>query len=262
MIRTFLFILCLFTGSAGLWSVLSQEADTGQPPPVEAVQSAAPAPPAVVTVPVLVAARDLQPGDRLTPEDLDWRDWPEDFVIDSFVLRADAPEAPASLAGRVTEAAFEAGTPLDPDSLRADVDNTLAAQLSRGMRAFSVRVNVETAAGGFVLPGDYVDIVYTIFPDDSPRAVSRVIASNVNVLALDSVTNIGSENSASGVGLSVERTATVALTPEQVEAVSAAQEDGRLTFALRSANDRFEERTATRPFIRVNRGGTEAREVP
>ena len=45
--------------------------------------------------------------------------------------------------------------------VRAGDSGYLAAYLEPGMRAMAIGVTVETAAGGFILPGDRVDVVLT-----------------------------------------------------------------------------------------------------
>jgi pilus assembly protein CpaB len=156
-----------------------------------AVATAAPAP----TVPmakVLVAAKDLQPGQRLTEGDLDWKDWPAAEVNPAFITdgstpvpatpAAEAAAKPEGAVASVTRAATDlatggakadyvgsvvrepilAGEPIVGRKIvRAGDSGYMAAYLEPGMRAMAIRVTVETAAGGFILPGDRVDVVLT-----------------------------------------------------------------------------------------------------
>src|SRR5690606_9287495 len=52
-----------------------------------------------------------------------------------------------------------------------------------GMRAMAISVTVDTAAGGFILPGDRVDVLQAGDVDD--RSVTRTVMRNVRVLAID-----------------------------------------------------------------------------
>ena len=57
------------------------------------------------------------------------------------------------------------------------------------MRAVAVRVSAQNTAGGFILPGDRVDVVQTVAQQTSADApaenVSRTILTNIKVLAID-----------------------------------------------------------------------------
>ena len=138
---------------------------------------------------ILVAAKDLQPGRRLDESDLDWKEWPVDQVNPAFITdgstpipAAEAEDKPAGAVAAVTRAATDlttggakadyvgsvvrepilAGEPIVLRKIvRAGDSGYMAAYLEPGMRAMAIRVTVETAAGGFILPGDRVDVVLT-----------------------------------------------------------------------------------------------------
>jgi pilus assembly protein CpaB len=103
------------------------------------------------------------------------------------------------------------------------------------MRAVAVSVNAETGIAGFVFPGDHVDVILThgINGVDSEgnafvRRASETVLQNVRVLAVDQNTNDQSEQAA------IAKTATLELSPKQVEVVSVISELGRLSLSLRS----------------------------
>lgn len=249
---------------------------------------------------VLVAARDLQPGQRLTDADLAWKDWAvEDvnpvFITDGSVpipqaeaaaeARAEAAEAEAEDAGveaarRVAEAAESlatggakadfigsvvrepilAGEPIVARKIvRAGDSGYMAAYLQPGMRAMAVSVSVETAAGGFILPGDRVDVLLTREVDlgnvgtpESARSrfASSTVMQNVKVLAIDQSTR-ADENEQAVVGA----TATLELGPRDAEALALAKSEGELSLVLRSYAD------TAGPSGRVAAPRTEARAV-
>lgn len=124
--------------------------------------------------------------------------------------------------------------------VRAGDSGYLAAYLEPGMRAMAIRVTVETAAGGFILPGDRVDVLLTRQTtlsnlgdagQDSKFASSTVMR-NIKVLAIDQTTRAG-EDEQSVIGA----TATMEVGPADAEALALAKSEGELSLVLRSYAD-------------------------
>jgi pilus assembly protein CpaB len=106
----------------------------------------------------------------------------------------------------------------------------LLAKLPSGMRAIALKVNAESLAGGFVLPGYRVDVVSTL--RNGNESVSKIILQNMLVLAVD--TNASRDpNSASMLGSTV----TLAATPEEAMRLSLASALGELRLTLRTPDD-------------------------
>ncbi len=242
----------------------------------EPVALAAAAEPARPMAKVLVAARDLAPGQRLTDADLEWKDWPVDEVNPAFITDGSValPQAQAAAEGeaakpaeqtegavaRVTRAAEEltgggaktdyfgsvvrepilAGEPIVGRKIvRAGDSGYMAAYLEPGMRAMSIAVSTETAAGGFILPGDRVDVIVTVELDsssdeDANRAkfLSRLVLQNVKVLAIDQSTRAEDDQQAV-----VGATATLEIAPGDTETLALAKAAGILSLTLRSYAD-------------------------
>ena len=124
--------------------------------------------------------------------------------------------------------------------VRAGDSGYMAAYLEPGMRAMAIRVTVETAAGGFILPGDRVDVLLTretstsgiegSSPDSKFRA--STVMRNIKVLAIDQTTRAG-EDEQSVVGA----TATMEVDPADAEALALAKSQGELSLVLRSYAD-------------------------
>jgi pilus assembly protein CpaB len=253
---------------------------------------------------VLVAAHDLKPGQRLTDADLTWKDWPVDTVNPAYITDGSValPQPPTSGEARaaaeqvegeksggvvatVTRAAAElatggaksdyvgavvreaifAGEPILPRKIvRAGDSGYMAAYLEPGMRAMAIRVTVETAAGGFILPGDRVDVVLTRqtnlnnlgAANSESKFASSTVMRNIKVLAIDQTTEAG-ENEKAVVGA----TATLEVGPADAEALALAKSEGELSLTLRSYADADAPsgRVAAPPrqsrAVRVYRGG-------
>ena len=217
---------------------------------------------------VLVAAKDLQPGRRLDESDLDWKEWPVDQVNPAFITDGSTPipaaeqSKPEGAVAAVTRAANDlatggakadyvgsvvrepilAGEPLLMRKIvRAGDSGYMAAYLEPGMRAMAIRVNVETAAGGFILPGDRVDLVLTremnlgnMGATDESRSKfsSSTVLQNIKVLAIDQSTRAGDDEQTV-----IGATATLEVGPRDAEALALAKSEGELSLILRSYAD-------------------------
>ncbi|WP_375306417.1 Flp pilus assembly protein CpaB [Bradyrhizobium sp. A11] len=206
------------------------------PAPVEAVVEKLP------TVEVLIAKNDIQLGQALKPEDLQWQTWPAATASSAFIRRDSRPEAQSQIAGSIARVPLMQGEPIREQKLvRAEGSGFMAAILPSGMRAVSTEISAETGAGGFILPNDRVDIVLTRRlknPDtNGPTAgndliVSEVILTNIRVLAIDQA-----PKEKDGQTAVVGKTVTLELKPDQVATLSAARQGGTLQLALRSIVD-------------------------
>lgn len=243
---------------------------------VRAMGNSAPAPAAAATVEtrpmarILVAAKDLEPGKRLTDGDLAWKDWPVDEVNPAFITDGATPlpakpvaEASAEKAGKAVEGAAKvvrevassgakadyvgsvvrepilAGEPIIGRKIvRAGDSGYLAAYLEPGMRAMAIGVTVESAAGGFILPGDRVDVVLTAQTNQGGveggggKYVAGAVLQNVKVLAIDQSTRAGDDEQAV-----VGATATLEVAPRDAEILAQAKAQGELSLSLRSYAD-------------------------
>ena len=190
------------------------------------------------TVDVLVAKSDINLGQTVKPEDLQWQTWPAATASSSFIRRSDRPDATTQVSGSIARAPFIAGEPIrDQKLVKADGSGFMAAILPTGMRAISTDISPETAAGGFILPNDRVDVILTR-REKNPRpalpdvVVSEVILSNIRVLAIDQA-----PKEKDGQSAVIGKTVTLELKPEQIATLAASRQAGTLSLALRSITD-------------------------
>lgn len=104
---------------------------------------------------------------------------------------------------------------------------TLVQSLKPNMRAMAIPVNAVTAAGGFVTPGDHVDIMLTQGGGDALRTVT--ILQNIRILGVDQTSNQNQNKP------DIAKTVTVEVTPDQGQVLALAQRAGTLSLALRAA---------------------------
>src|SRR3546814_17557753 len=63
---------------------------------------------------------------------------------------------------------------------------SISALLDPEKRAASVRVNDMTGVGGFVLPGDRVDVLITrTLPGEGDRTITDILLQNIRVLGIE-----------------------------------------------------------------------------
>ncbi len=191
------------------------------------------------TLQVLVAASDLQLGSRLAPEDLSWQAWPETSPHEGFFADDEQPDAITDLAGAVVRTPIYAGEPLIARKIvQPGEAGFMSAILTDGMRAAAVEISVETAAGGFILPNDHVDVILTAEIDVTDIAgtrqisTSQTIIENVRVLAIDQTFREGEDED-----VVIGSTATLELPPVHAELLALATDVGEVSLTLRGVSD-------------------------
>ena len=235
MDRTRIIVLAVAAVAAGAVALLARSILGGGTAP-----TAAAAQPQVVMSDVLVAASDLTPGAQLTPASARWEQWPKSSVDASYITRVTAPDPAKFTQGAVVRTHMVAGEPMTATKIaHADTAGFLASMLTPGMRAVSILVTADTSAGGFVLPNDRVDILCTMPVSGAARFRTSTILKDVRVLAVDQTYD--TKDSKTVVG----RTATLELSPDQVEMVEHARASGTLSLALRPLGDK--ETASTEP---------------
>jgi pilus assembly protein CpaB len=223
-------VLAIAIGAGGVAAYLASGSDD-KPAPAPAAQ--------LPTVDVLVAKSDIGLGQTVKPEDVQWQTWPSATASSNFIKRSERPDATAQVTGSIARSPFIAGEPIrDQKLVKADGSGFMAAILPSGMRAVSTEISPETGAGGFILPNDRVDVVLTQRfknperPDQPDVVVSKVILSNVRVLAIDQA-----PKEKDGQNAVVGKTVTLELKPEQIPVLASARQAGMLSLALRSIAD-------------------------
>lgn len=189
----------------------------------------------VNTIRVLVARSDIKLGDSVSRGDLKWQAWPRNAATRGYITQQNKPKALSSYAGAIARAPFLAGEPIKEQKLiKASEGGVMAAILPAGMRAISTPIREETAAGGFILPNDRVDVIISrrVREGRKEQHVSDTVLSNVRVLAIGQ--NIEQKD---GKKVASGKTATLELTPRQTEMMAQAQAMGEVSLSLRSLAD-------------------------
>jgi len=196
---------------------------------------------------VLAAKTGLGLGQRLTPESVEWVDWPAGAVRPEYITTEAMPDAVTEMSGAMARFEFFPGEPIRADKLALESDGYLSAVLDSGMRGVSVMVSASSASGGFIVPNDRVDVVLTHSMGEAGPQISDTILRNVRVLAIN--TRLG-ETGTTGAAADPENPraeifadeaiATLQLDPGQSEVIINASSSGRLALVLRPYVDSSE----------------------
>jgi pilus assembly protein CpaB len=110
---------------------------------------------------------------------------------------------------------------------------SIAALLTDGMRAATVRINDVSGVAGFIQPNDTVDVLITrtVQGGVSSTQLTDVLLQNVRVIAIDQ------EAKNSDGTPKVARTATFEVLPLDAQKLALAQETGSLSLALRKPGE-------------------------
>ncbi len=216
---------------------------------------------------VVVAAKDLPPQTVIESSMLTFAKVPERFAQPYSV------RDPNQLVGLMTLVDVAAGEQVLTNKVKTPQEavqsTTLSTVVPKGKRAVTITVNTLTGVGGFVRPGDLVDILWTLAlpgPDkDHPELITLTLFQDVDVVAIQreiagqpavhhapdaedkngqaaAVDSGGGEDaeatsSVAGTGKEGEYTATLALNPQDISFLLFAREQGRIQLTLRSKEE-------------------------
>lgn len=198
-------------------------------------------------VEVLVAARNLSSGEKLSAETIAVRQVPREWML-SNALR---PHEFDSINQTALSRALDAGNPLTLEHLRQSKSGQSSVRLEPGYRAISIAVDEVSAVGGLIQPGDRVDLwgtalstsgadvsqILQIQPETVKTArLAKLVAENLRVIATGQKTERSESTSAEPLHGSYSNI-TLAVPSAVAAAVLGGQFQGRLGIALRSPAD-------------------------
>ncbi|MBI1891479.1 MAG: Flp pilus assembly protein CpaB [Burkholderiales bacterium] len=181
---------------------------------------------AIASVKVVVAAKDIEVGTRLTPASVQLADWPASSAVKgSFSNLKDIDT-------RVVNTNLLRGEPVVETKLApVGTKGGLSAVISDGKRAMTVKVNEVMGVAGFALPGNYVDIMVNA-PDEKNRMVSKIVLEHILVLAVAQEQSVKDDTRAKLVNA-----VTLEVKPEDAEKLDLARSIGNLSLVLRNQVD-------------------------
>ena len=199
-------------------------------------------------VSVLAINTNLSTGRRISEDMLTSIRWPAEALTESLINLDSQPDAKSEFIGSLARQPLSEGETLTHAKIiKAGDGGVLSALLKPGMRAVTTRISVDTAAGGFIQPGDKVDIIMReslpVRRNNSSSSqnrsaernsyfVAQTLFENVKVMAIDQTFTTNPETGAAIPG----STATFELSQEDAELLQEAEGYGDLYLTLRGVN--------------------------
>lgn len=211
---------------------------------------------------VVVAQVPIKPRTAITAEMLEIKSIPANAIVDGGYTTID------DVVGKVTKLPLDANQQVTASTVvdtSSPTDEALSLVVPNGMRGFSINASQVLTAGGLLLPGDYVDIVWICCEqglqwrtenndsqsEDGTIFFARTVVQNVQVVAVAQAIvqsgPVGSGDGASGgqnpvpSGTGDENpeatTITLLVSPEQANILFMAENTGQLRAALRGIGD-------------------------
>ncbi|MDG1863346.1 MAG: Flp pilus assembly protein CpaB [Yoonia sp.] len=187
----------------------------------------------VPTVKIYAPTRTIAYGESIKEEDVALIDYAVNYVPEGafstieelfpkgvetprFVLRQMEKNEPILMA-KVTEPGQNA---------------SITSRLTRGMRAFTIKVDVASGVSGFLRPQDRVDVYWSgSVRGENSQTFTQLIKSGVEIIAIDQSANGEVDNA------SIARTVTVQVSPQDVAILAQAQSTGALSLSLVGSGD-------------------------
>ena len=195
-----------------------------------ATAAAVAADPSTELVTIVVASLDIGYGQPIQAQNLRFELWPRKALPVGAYTEMGSLIPSDGGQPRRTKYALAAGDLI----LASKISNfgekvTLVQNLGPNSRAMAIKVDAETAVGGFVTPGDSVDILLTQGSDEDLRSVT--ILQNIRVLGVDQDSDQQSDQPG------VARTVTVEVSPMEGQKLALAQKAGSLSLTLRTLDN-------------------------
>jgi pilus assembly protein CpaB len=181
------------------------------------------------TINVVVAARQLPLGTKITRESVKITRWANDSVPPGSFTD------PQAVVNAYAKGSFVTGEPIVASKLfmGQKTAGVMPLLIPPGMRAMSVPVDPVSDIAGFVLPQMRVDVLVSVSGNGSTfPAFSKIVLQDVEVLAVAQEIE-GSKDTPMSV-----KVVTLLVSPEQAERLALASREGVLRLAMRNYSDK------------------------
>ncbi len=190
------------------------------------------------TVQVVVAARNMAPGDIINSNSAAVREFPKEFLHESALSSSEF----SKIEGEALLIGVRAGEPLLPVYTVTRGGAYFSGAVKEGRRALTIQVDELSSIAGMVRPGDKIDLIMTAKPPAqamgvglqtgaAPERYTFPLLSGVEVLAT------GRAQRGTGGAGETYNTMTLNVTPQEANAIIAAKAEATVTAVLRSPKD-------------------------
>lgn len=188
--------------------------------------------------------------------------------VPANALTAGAFSSLADAAGKVTKYPIEVNQQVASsavvDTAKPVADAALSLVVPTGRRAMSIQASQVSNAGGLILPGDYVDLVWACCQDKV--VVTKTLLRNVQVVAIAQtlissgpVGSKGASTAGSDAPVAADAapalpdavTMTLLLTPQESQQLFLAEQTGKLRAVLRNVGDQDLADTPASSFMEI-----------
>ena len=175
---------------------------------------------------VVIATVEIGFGQMIEPQQVTVVRMPKDAAPDDAFASTD------QVVGKIATFSMLRGDILRGARLAEHLGgSTLASLIEPSKRAISVRVDDVVGVGGFLLPGNRVDVLATRQTGNDGNAESKTILEDLRVLAVDQTASTDKTQPV------VVRAVTLEMTPAQAEVLVKGMAAGKLQLALRNPLD-------------------------
>lgn len=203
--------------------------DTQTQARLSAIENSRSSEPAMKMKTIVVANEQLKFGEPLEASMLKEIPWPAEHRPEGSF--SSTKELTGNKVRRIL-ATIEPGEPVLASKLSGKGGRGgLAGLIAEGMRAVTIPVNMVDGVGGFVQPGDRVDIIFTREDRKTDMPSASIIMSNVKVLTVDQKANQRSETA------QVAKSVTLETDTGGAQRLALARTMGSLSLLLRSTGD-------------------------
>jgi pilus assembly protein CpaB len=187
-----------------------------------------------ISIPIVVAVRDLEIGTLIKDTDLTTAEWV------GTPPKGALGNKDAALARGVVSQIYQGEPILETRLATAGSGGGLAATIPPGMRACAVRVDDVVGVAGFVLPGMRVDVLVSGSAPGSSNQGPKVKTLLQNIQVLSAGANIQKDAEGKPVQVPVVN---LLVTPEEAELLSLASNQTKIQLVLRNPLDTDTPRT-------------------
>ena len=187
------------------------------------------------TMAVVVAAKNLAPGDIIDNNSASIREFPKEFLHESALTAAEFER----IDGEALLVGVRAGEPLLPVYTVTRGGAYFSGNVKEGRRALTIEVDELSSIAGMVRPGDRIDLIMTAKPPQDLRSPNSGQAESYTFPLISGVEVLATGRAQRGTGGNIESYSTVTLnvTPQEANSIIAAKTSAQVTAVLRSPKD-------------------------
>jgi pilus assembly protein CpaB len=183
-------------------------------------------------VPVAVAAANIPEGSVVTFDMISSRDVPEMFVTSSVVK----PESVRFITDQRILVPVQAGDPLLWSEFETSLSTErLSTRVQRRGRAFTIDADEISSVGGWIRPGDHVDVIVSLGDHENVHRFAATTLQNLIVLATGNATARTSD--ALAAAQREYSTVSVLALPEEIEVLALMRAKAHYQLVLRNPED-------------------------